>query len=322
MTADLEAIAREAGIPAELPLSLAACRGGEAAQFASGAWPDGRPVTPTDLFYAGSLTKQLTGAAIALLAREGRIDVDMPLRRILGDLPAWADRVTVRDLLHHAGGLPPAGVLERALGQRHWTNDYVMAALRAPELPFATPRVSYSYSNAGYVCLARVIERITGMSFAGFIEANLIEPLAIEEMHVLSEGEIPAYPQVAMMGPVLPLSTGDGGLWTTASAFVSWLDRQNRDALGIAYLAEQPGKLADGETIAYGWGVGIRSFGGQAMFIHGGGWQGAYAKAIRSPSLGLSVAGFAADGSADRIVAVTDALFGRLAAGSAQETTP
>ncbi|MEO8882263.1 MAG: serine hydrolase domain-containing protein, partial [Devosia sp.] len=243
---DFDAIVREAGIPADVPVSLAACRGGQVAQFTSGAWPDGRPVAPDDMFYAGSLAKQLTGAAIALLVREGRIDVDTQLRQILGELPAWADRVTLRYLLHHAGGLPAAGVLESKLRHRNWTNGYVMAALQTPEPRFAASGISFSYSNAGYVCcLGRVIERITGMSFGSFVEARLIAPLAIEGMHVLMEGEIPAHPQVAMMEPALPLSTVDGGLWTTASAFVAWLDRQNRDALETAYLVEQPGKLAD-----------------------------------------------------------------------------
>lgn len=320
---DVDAIARAAGLPSDVPISIAAFRdGGEIAQFVSGVWPDGRRVAPDDIFYAGSLTKQLTGAAIALLARDGRIDVDKPLRHFLADLPAWAERVTVRDLLHHASGLPPAGVMESGLGSRHWTNNYVMTALKAPDLSLAAAGENFSYSNAGYFCLARVVEHVSGMSFADFVVAKLVAPLAIEGMHVLLDGEMPAYPQVGLMGPALPLSTGDGGLWTTASAFATWLDRQNHDVLKIAQLVEQPGKLADGTAIAYGWGVGIRTFEGQAMFIHGGGWQGAFAKAVRSPALGLSVAGFAAHSSPDRIVAVTDAVFERLAAVAPDGTAP
>ena len=309
---DAAATIAEFGFPPDLPLSLAASGPqGIVLELVSGSWPDGRAVVREDLFYGASLTKQVTGAAIALLVRRGQVDPDAPVGRFLVDLPPWASHVTVRQLLGHTGGLPPAGEFEA--NQLRWTNEHVIDALRAlADASFAAGS-AFAYSNAGYVCLARIVEIVTGLAFGSFAEQSLFRPLGIEGMRFLPELAVVKQPQASLMGPVMPLSTGDGGLWTTAEAYARWLDHQNRDTFGIASLVTQPGRLSDGRATDYGWGIGIRAFRNHAIFSHGGGWTGAFAKAVRCPDLRLGIVGFAADAEADRIGALTDALFGRLA---------
>lgn len=309
---DATATIAEFGFPPDLPLSLAAFGPeGTVLEFVSGSWPDGRAVARDDLFYGASLAKQVTGAAIALLVRRGQIDPDAAVGRFLVDLPPWASRVTVRQLLGHTGGLPPAGEFEA--NQLRWTNGHVIDALKVlAAAPFAAGS-AFAYSNAGYVCLARIVETATGLAFGSFAEQSLFRPLGIEGMRFLPKLAVVKQPQASLMGPVMPLSTGDGGLWTTAEAYARWLDHQNRDTFDIASLVTQPGRLSDGRVTDYGWGIGIRAFRNHAIFSHGGGWAGAFAKAVRCPDLGLSIVGFAADAAADRIGALIDALFARLA---------
>ena len=127
------------------------------------------------------------------------------------------------------------------------------------------------------------------MPFATFVQGALFDPLQLSGIAFVGDAAPASEPHLTGLGDVLPLSNGDGGLWTTAAAFADWLDHQNRDTLGLAELLEQPGRLPDGSATDYGWGIGIRSFGGHPLFIHGGSWPGAQAKAVRCPGLGLSI---------------------------------
>lgn len=281
-----------AGFVSGTPVAVAR-RGGSGVidEAVSGVWPNGQPVAPTDRFYAASLAKQLTGAAAALLVQDGRLDPDLPVGRYLDDLPAWASRITPRQLAHHTSGLPAAGEIE-PLASGHWTSDFVLRTLRnLPELS-STPGTTYSYSNLGYILLAHLVAEVSGQPFDDFVATRLLEPLGLDGMGFADD--VAAQPQAALMGPTLPLTHGDGGLWSTAGGFAHWLHLQNRDALGIAALVETPGHLDDGQPVAYGWGLGLRQHRGQPLLIHGGEWTGAVAKAVRSPSLGLAVVGMAA----------------------------
>lgn len=288
----LATLVERAGFALGTPFAIARCdRSGVIEELATGSWPDGHPVTPTDRFYAASLAKQVTGAALALLVRDGRIDPDLPVATYLRGLPPWSAIVAPRHLAHHTAGLPPAGELEaRAPGD--WTEDFALGALaELRELPFP-PGTAYVYSNLGYILLARIIAEVSGMPFARFAATRLFEPLGIDGIGFLADTT--TQPQLPLLGPRLPLTHGDGGLWSTAGAFARWLHHGNLDTLGIASLVTAPGRLNDGTPVDYGWGLGLRRHRDQPLLIHGGEWSGAQAKAVRSPALGVAVFGLAA----------------------------
>ena len=274
------------------PISVARCNdSGTVDALVAGLWPNGRPVGVDDRFYGASLAKQVTGAALAALVRDGLLDPDLPVATYIGGLPPWSADVTPRRLANHTAGLPPAGELE-ARTPGHWTEDFALGALAdLLELP-TPPGSAYGYSNLGYVLLARIIAEVSGMPFAQFAAARLFAPLKIEGIGFLDN---PAtQPQLPLMGRKLPLTHGDGGLWSTASAFARWLHLQNRDALGVVAIVEAPGQLMDGGTSAYGWGLGLRTYRGHRLLIHAGEWTGCAAKAVRCPDLGIGVVVLAA----------------------------
>jgi CubicO group peptidase (beta-lactamase class C family) len=306
MLSDIETLVASAGL-ARVPLALSVRARDRSLDWGQGVWPDGRPVAVADRFYGASLAKQVTGAAIALLARRGDLDIDRPIGDVLLDLPAWRREVTSRHLLHHLGGLPE---MDELGGPGHRTSARVLTALAGSPNLVSVPGAAFRYSNAGYICLATIVERVSGMSFDLFARRDLFDPLALTDIDV---DATPSCPQLAGMGDVLPLSFGDGGLWTSAPAFADWLDHQNRDALGIASLVQQPGRLNDGTPTDYGWGIGLRKLAGHDLFIHGGGWPGAYSKAVRSPSLGLSIVALAATDTQAGVIALVDDLARQLA---------
>lgn len=289
----LASLVNLAGFASGTPITIARCTAsGSIEEYAAGTWPNGHAVVATDRFYGASLAKQFTGAAVAILVHDGRLDPDQPVARYLSDLPLWAADITPRQLAHHIAGLPAGGVLE-AQAPGDWTEDFVSAALAALPGLATPPAVGYAYSNLGYILLARLVERISGEPFAAFVNARLLAPLGIEGMGFARD--ITAYPQVAHMGHCLPLTQGDGGLWSTSRSFALWLHRQNQDALGLADIVEAPGQLANGMNTPYGWGLGLRSHRDHRLLIHGGEWTGTVAKAVRCPALGIAVIAMAAN---------------------------
>ena len=285
------------GFPPGIPASVAAVdRTGRVETAVVGNWPDGRAVTPDDRFYAASLTKQVTGAAIAVLVRDGKLDPDMGIATWLRGLPGWSRTVTPRQLLHHTSGLPGFGVLENQL-PGHWTTEAVLDALQ--RVPSATPG-PHAYCNVGYILLAELVGAVSGEPFPVFAERHLGVGFQPDPLIM---------PQLPLLGSRLPLSLGDGGLWTSACDFALWLHRSNRNDFGIEALITAPGSDAPD----YGWGIGLRSYRGHPLFIHGGSWPGAHSKAARCPALGIGVVVMTAAESNTLVLPLVDAMLDAMA---------
>lgn len=288
---DLNAALASAGLPSGTPVTIATVDStGHVESAVSGHWPNGRAVTTADRFYAASLTKQVTGAALALLVREGRIDPDAGIATYLGGLPLWSDTLTARQLLHHVAGIPRDVIEPMVSG--HWTDEAVMRALG--DLAALGPR-TYVYSNVGYVLLGQLVAAVSGEPFDQFIENHFGLGRA---------PDVGQFPQAVLLGDKLPLSHGDGGLWTSAETFVRWLDRQNRDEFGVEALVTS----AVPDAPDYGWGLGLREVRGKLLLMHGGGWQGASAKSARCPALGIAVVALAACDEFDQVAALVDSV--------------
>ena len=282
---------RQAGFASDAPLSIARFGPGVDLEVLSRRrWPDGATVGTGDKFYAASLAKQVTGVAAAVLVDAGRLDPDGPIATWLADLPPWCKALTPRQLAHHSAGLPAAGQLEAQVS-RHWTESAAMAALARLSGPPLLPGACYAYSNIGYILLARVVSAVADLPFATFVSTRLFEPNGLGAMAFASDPA--AFPQAALMGPSLPFTQGDGGLWSTAADFARWLQLLNDDRFGVASSVETQGRLTDGAAILYGWGQGIRSHRGHPLFVHGGEWPGAVVKAARSREQGFGIVAMA-----------------------------
>ncbi|GHJ44467.1 hypothetical protein Cs7R123_18090 [Catellatospora sp. TT07R-123] len=260
--------------------------------------------------YTASVSKQVTGACLALLARREALGLDDPLARWLPELPGWADRVTLRHLLLHAGGLPgeeQAWQAMRAAGQVDWTTPGVLAMLGAVTGVDEPGRV-HGYCNLGYVCLAEAAARAAGEPLPSYARREVFAPLGMDAT-VLWAGPDPAPPgAVPLPGRPAPLTLGDGGMWSTVADLLRWNRALAADRLGVAAVLHTPGRLADGTAVPYGMGVGLRTHRGRTLHSHGGAWPGLTAKLVRVPDSGRSLAVLARADGVDRMVALTDTL--------------
>ena len=138
-------------------------------------------------FRAGSVTKTFLATVVLQLVAERRLSLDARLTDLLprsvGVVPN-ADRITVRQLLSHTSGLGdflgdlPLRPLSAFLEVRSKTWDPWELVTMAAAHP-TTPAGQYRYSNAGYLLLGMVVERITGHSYGSEIRHRVIDRLGL-----------------------------------------------------------------------------------------------------------------------------------------------
>ncbi|HEU5432779.1 MAG TPA: serine hydrolase, partial [Thermomicrobiales bacterium] len=191
-----------------------------------------RPVTPDTLFQIGSLAKTYTGTAIWRLIDEGALALDKPVRTWIPDLTladeAVAAKVTIAQLLDHSAGFYgdegfDTGDDDDAIAR------YV--AERLPELPQIFPLGAFfSYNNAGFSLLGRLIEVATGTAYNAALRDLLLGPLGLDDTLLdhaavlrrpYADGHIAVpingHPAVAVETPLwVPRSVDPaGGIWAT-----------------------------------------------------------------------------------------------------------
>jgi CubicO group peptidase (beta-lactamase class C family) len=84
--------------------------------------------TPDTIFEAGSVSKQFTAAGVLLLAREGKLKLDDPVRKYVPELPDYGSPLLIRHMLMHMSGLRDWGSVEAIAGWPRTTRVYTHAA--------------------------------------------------------------------------------------------------------------------------------------------------------------------------------------------------
>jgi CubicO group peptidase (beta-lactamase class C family) len=145
------------------------------------------PVTPDTLFALGSCSKGFTATAIALLADEGRVALDVPVRTYLADFSlqdhAASATLTMRDLLTHESGLPRHDLFWY---EAPFSRDELYHRLRFLE-PSGPPHTQWRYNSLMYVVAGRVVERVSGESWESFVRARVLLPLQMNRTVLSAE---------------------------------------------------------------------------------------------------------------------------------------
>jgi CubicO group peptidase (beta-lactamase class C family) len=196
-----------------------------------------RIANETDTRFAiASGTKGLTALTVMSLIEAGELAAATTARSVLGhDLPLIDDEVTVEQLLAHRSGIGdyfdeeadvavtdhvlPVGVHELA------TTEQYLRVLGGHQRKFA-PGERFSYCNSGYVVLALIAERVSGISFHELVRQRVCGPAGMRDTEFLRSDELPGRVAVGYLGVdglrtnVLHLpvrGSGDGGIYSTAA---------------------------------------------------------------------------------------------------------
>ena len=186
-------------------------------------------------FAIASGTKGLTALAVVCLIEDGLLGLSTAARSVLGeDLPLIDDAVTIEHLLSHRSGIGdyldeevwldlseyPIPVSVHKLAR---TEDY-LAVLEGHPTKFA-PGERFAYSNGGYVVLALIAERASGVPFHELVRQRVCEPAGMRDTAFLRSDELPgrtALGYLTIDGEWrtnvfhLPVrGSGDGGIYST-----------------------------------------------------------------------------------------------------------
>lgn len=143
------------------------------------------PLSLNGVFEIASVTKPFTATAIMLLAQEGKLGLDDRISKYIDHTPAaWQD-ITVRELLSHTSGIPGLGWVEcDGSPLLHITTQRYFDEIAKLPLHFA-PGSAAEYSDSGYFLLGMIIERVSGMRYAEFMQKRLFEPFGMTSTSIL-----------------------------------------------------------------------------------------------------------------------------------------
>jgi CubicO group peptidase (beta-lactamase class C family) len=238
--------------------------------------------SPTTRFRIGSITKQFTAASVLLLQERGRLKLEAPVKTYLPDAPKAWDKVTVYNLLTHTSGIPNFTGLpgwDAYKRQDHTPQDSI-AQCRDKPLDFE-PGMKFYYSNSNYILLGQIIDKVSDMPYADFLQQNILTPLGMTETGVDSASSI--LPQRAQgydsvpdgfkhadyLSMTIPYSAGF--LFSTVGDLLKW----ERGLFGGKLLsAASLQTMTTAKMGEYGMGLFIKDAAHHGVITHNGSIEG------------------------------------------------
>ena len=252
-------------------------------------------LTENTPMHIASVSKTFTAMAVLKLWQDGKLNIDDDLGKYI---PSFNyPGVTIRSLLNHRSGLPN---YTHFLDNMGWDKNKIasnedvldfLVARKATIQNIAPPNVHFSYCNTNFALLAVLIEKVTGKSYADFMQLTFFTPLQMRHTFIYKEGDsakvTPSYDWKGrpMTWNFLDAVYGDKNIYTTPHDLLIW-DRALKsgkifkpEILEQAYTPysnEKPGI----KNYGLGWRMNIYPD-GKKMIFHNGWWHGSNATFIR-----------------------------------------
>jgi CubicO group peptidase (beta-lactamase class C family) len=270
-------------------------------------------ITSATNFNIGSITKQFTAFCILQLEKKGKLSLDDKLIKYFpGFNPKTGNSISIRHLLTHSSGIWDHYEYTDTSVVKHATDKDVLGAVIHIDTTYFTPGSHYRYSNTAYCLLALIIEKISGQSYADFIQKNIFEPLAMNHSAVLKIGSSiyqaalgydineerntngkKQFRELDANQSIFFSTEGDGGIYTSMDDYLKWIAALHsgtilgkalvQQAQSAQFVIDPPSRLAYG----YGWFVSEKNK--EKIVYHTGSNGGFRAIAFFIPSLKYSV---------------------------------
>jgi CubicO group peptidase (beta-lactamase class C family) len=244
------------------------------------------------------VSKQFTAFSIALLAKDGKLSLDDPARKLLPEIPEAGAGITLRHMVHHTSGLREKWDLLLLTGFRNGNlvvqQDVLDLVKRQQALNFE-PGSDHLYNNTAYDLLATAVERAGGKSIRQFAEERIFRPLGMtrslynDDRTLLVPGRAAGYSvaggRVSLDNPNVE-TVGSGSVYSTLEDMARWDESFYTGALGDAELlrlVQTPGRLNDGTPLTYAFGLSVDQWRGLRRVQHGGALAGFRTQITRFP---------------------------------------
>jgi CubicO group peptidase (beta-lactamase class C family) len=244
------------------------------------------PNTPRTRFRIASITKQFTAMAILQLQDQGKLHVHDHLSAYLSPCPAAWRPITLHQLLTHTSGIPDYTNLPSytSIMTRTLTREQLLALFRDKPLDFR-PGTRWRYSNSGYAMLGIIVERVSGLSYAAFLQRHIFTPLRLANTsydvnHPALPGHATGYATWERPAAYIDMSVpfANGCLYSTTEDLYRWDQALtsghpalvSRQALRQMFTPYVPLNPADPHAVAYGYGWFIGYEGAHREIEHTG----------------------------------------------------
>jgi CubicO group peptidase (beta-lactamase class C family) len=267
----------------------------------------GVPLSTNSVFEIASTSKQFVAMSVALLVRQGKLGLDDEIQKYLPEIRRYENTITLRHLIHHTSGLSDhlyVGFWAGFNFENHYPVDEVIGLISRQKVLNFQPGEEHQYSNTGYVLLAEIIKRVSGLNLRAFAEQNIFAPLGMKNTHFHDDyteivpNRASAYSPRESGGYKLDMTNldvvGDGGLYTTVEDLCLWDANFYNNILGgygqdLIEEVTTSGQLNSGEVLGYAHGLFVESYRRLKVVSHSGGWFGYGAELMRFPEQGFSV---------------------------------
>ncbi|MCH7514067.1 MAG: beta-lactamase family protein [Bacteroidetes bacterium] len=216
-------------------------------------------------FYLASISKSFTALCVMMLKEEGKLDYNDKIYMYFPELGAPAKKISIRNLLQHTSGLPD--YIKMGWDEPGLTNAQLYGKLinNVNQLKFK-PGYKFRYNNTGYVLLALIVEKASGVPFYAFVKNRICKPLGMKNTWVYDlrvpernkPGRAIGYrSNLKKTDDYYLLTWGDGGIYSSIEDLFI-LDRAlYSEKLVSAKTLEEaytPVALVNGATKNYGFG--------------------------------------------------------------------
>lgn len=150
----------------------------------------GSELTTKSKFRICSITKTFTAVIIMQLYEQGKIDLNAPISKYFPEYKGEGrDQISIDNLLTYSSGLDNIDQRDEAVYNTLMSPDVQIDKFFSGK-PVSVPGKQFSYKNADFVILGKIIEKITGETFAEVLSRNILQPLGMTNSGYLKNGDI------------------------------------------------------------------------------------------------------------------------------------
>lgn len=236
-------------------------------------------------FQLASVSKQFTAVAVLMLMEKKKLSLEDSIQRFFPDFPYHG--ITVRNLLNHRSGLCNYAYFCDRFYRKHegpYSNmDVIRLMTEHQPKSYLPVNTRFDYSNTGYVILAAIVEKASGMSFPDYVRKNIFLPLGMKHSYVGradSSTEVMGYnhPGRVVVKDYLDEIYGDKGIYASVEDLYIW-DRAlytekllKQKTLAEAFTGASPEQKGPFDY-GFGWRIYTASDSSKIVF-HAGWWKG------------------------------------------------
>lgn len=264
------------------------------------------PISSETVFDIGSIAKQFTAAAILILEQEGKLSIKDPAYKYIDNLPRYEKgNPTIEHLLNQTSGIKEVDPYWDAIDLYY--RDFISQSqviniiTKVNALRFA-PGEHFYYTNANYILLASIIEKVSGQPFSDYLQQNIFEPLNMR--HTIMNTSLSRVIKNRAIGYIEDenqyyraqlysfVYNGDGQIMTNPGDMFKWHQGIKNSIIGTPELwskMQTKATLNNGEKINFGLGVEFETHNGhEAMGFDGMIIGGFVSKFLYFPDLDIA----------------------------------